>query len=207
MPDPAPTPEPVVEAPVAAAPPTADAIEAAVSGVSASLDALLPPPPEPLAAGAPPAPTGEFAVPPAPPMGPQGPSTQPVTPGVARPAPRIDITPDMPNLPTRAPGSNDVDGPDRIAQGLTAGTEPSALSAALAAFDTPHTEIADDLPSRDPDDAPIHLGEDPTSIAPSRLDPEAFRERLRSFQSEYSTGRDLGDDQPDNHTDLGGDLR
>ncbi len=176
----------------------------AITGATESPEA----PPSPLAAPAPmTAPSAEFAVPPAPPMTPSGPSLQPVAPETARPAPKIEPVPPALDLPTRSPGAQDVDGPDRIAQGHTAGSEPSALSAALSAFDTPRVDSSEDLPSREHDHEPMNVTEDSTSVAPSRLDPEAFRERLRSFQSEFSTGRDEADDQTDNHLDLGGDLR
>lgn len=188
-----------------------DAITAATAAPEVATPEVATPdiPPPPMTAPPAPAglPTAEFAVPPAPPMTPSGPSSQPVAPDTARPAPKIDPVPETLSLPTRSPGSQDVDSPDRIADGMTAGTEPSALSAALTAFDTPHIDSSEDLPSREHGDEPMSIPEDPTTVAPSRLDPEAFRERLRSFQSEFSTGRDVTDGQTDNHLDLGGDLR
>ena len=63
-----------------------------------------------------------------------------------------------------------------------------------------------DLPTRDPGSAFDH-DEVTTSTSQSRLDPEAIRERLRSFRQEFQLGRDgegaTGHDG--DQTDLGGD--
>ncbi len=165
---------------------------------------------------------GEFDIPPAPPMSTDGLNRRPVTPDTARPAPdpRPSGPPSGPSLPTRSPGrgpSTGADEPDRLAGTTAEHDEPSALSAALAAFDAPYGNAAPDhaggsqLPTRTRVGDPVDPVEDPAPITQSRLDPEALRERLRSFQSEYNTGLDTDTSQRQTYdhqnTDLGGDRR
>ena len=149
----------------------------------------LPPPPS--VAPAAPAPHGEFDIPPAPPLTPGGPSSRPVTPTTARPVPHPaePVAALSLSLPTRTPArAAGTDGPDRLADAL------NALPTRAAS-----TGMASPI-----DDAP--------PITQSRLDPEALRDRLRSFQTEFTSGLDSptdGDnfttyDQP---SDLGGDRR
>jgi signal transduction histidine kinase len=178
--------------PSAAAPPAPAAPPAGFA------DPQLPPPPAIR--------HGEFDVPPAPPVTADGPSRSPVSPVEARPAPRLETQADTgPALPTRSPGAQTAaGGPDRLAEAPPSGSEPGALSAALAAFDAPHTDPTDDLPTRAPGFGSQEPIDEPSSISQSRLDPEALRERLRSFQSEFATGQETG---PDPQTDLGGDPR
>ncbi len=182
-------------------------------GEPASLTDHLPPP------GATVARThGEFDVPPAPPMTTESLSRGPVTPDTARPAPepRPAERPLGSTLPTRSPGNGPATGadePDRLAGTAAEHDEPSALSAALAAFDSPYAATATDghLPTRTWVGDPVEHIEDPASITQSRLDPEALRERLRAFQSEFSTGVDSDTSQhqtyDNQNSDLGGDRR
>jgi hypothetical protein len=120
-----------------------------------------------------------------------------------------------PSLPTRSPGTGPDGGTDRLANGtdddspVAAGGAPSALQAALSAFsagrngdtaptDAPVPAPAGDtasgavpsLPTRGRNgDAPNGTTfDDSPSTTQSRLDPEALRERLRAFQSEFRTG-------------------
>jgi hypothetical protein len=132
-------------------------------------------------------------VPPRPPVTAEGPSRGPVAPEAARqaPIPRVDL-PGLPALPTRSPGAGPDGGYDRLAD------EPSALAAALAAFDRRDEELPNGPQGSDPP------GGELPSAGPSRLEPEALRERLRSFQNEFRTA---SDDVAVNHSDLGGDRR
>jgi hypothetical protein len=185
----------------------------------------VPPPPITAAPVAPVAPAAEFAPAPAefdrplaPPPSLDGPSRQPVAPADAiapatmRTAP---VAPSEPLLPTRSPGRGPDGGPDRLASfgtdsPVAATSSPSALQAALAAFDTRRNGDRGALPSRPRSDefAAADFG-DSSSVAQSRLDPDALRERLRSFQTEFRTGTDGGTDtnNSNNNADLGGDRR
>ena len=160
--------------------------------------------------------SGEFDVPPAPPLTAAGPSRRPVSPDSARPAPVPQFgaagSLDTSSLPTRSPGRDPgADHPDRLAGTAVSSTsEPSALSAALSAYDTGRNGAADGLPTRARVGDPIEMIEEPLPTAQSRLDPEALRQRLRAFQSEFTTGLDSetgGDKYDHDHTDLGGDRR
>jgi hypothetical protein len=124
-----------------------------------------------------------------------------------------------PGLPTRSPGRG-PDGPDRLAgptspsvmadAPVAATSSPSALQAALTAFDSRRAG-PDALPTRERSASPAAPGtfEEPASITQSRLDPEVLRERLRAFQTEFRTasagGIDTDHDQE--KSDLGGDRR
>ncbi len=126
-----------------------------------------------------------------------------------------------PSLPTRSPGRG-PDGPDRLAAPtgpsfsddvpVAATSSPSALQAALTAFDT-RRNGHDSLPTRDRGATePAFSGtfEEPASISQSRLDPEVLRERLRAFQTEFRTATAGGAATDQDHsstTDLGGDRR
>lgn len=160
----------------------------------------------------------EFDRPLAPPPSLDGPSRTPVVPADAVPAPAMRTAPTAPaspNLPTRSPSKGPDGGPDRLASfgdenAVAPTSSPSALQAALAAFDTRRSGDTGSLPTRprtdgfDADD----FGEG-SGASQSRLDPEALRERLRAFQTEFRTGTAGGTEQ--NHTtinaDLGGDRR
>lgn len=188
----------------------------------AAVAAEPPAPPAPAATVAPMTPTApvtpvpaEFDRPLAPPPNLGGPSQAPVAPADAVPAPAMRTVPSGPNLPTRSPSKGPDGGPDRLAsfgnENTVAPTSsPSALQAALAAFDTRRNGESGSLPTRprtdgfDADD----FG-DGSGASQSRLDPEALRERLRAFQTEFRTGTAGGTEQ--NHTsinvDLGGDRR
>jgi hypothetical protein len=91
-------------------------------------------------------------------------------------------------------------------------SSPSALQAALTAFDT-RRNGHDSLPTRDRGASePAFSGtfEEPASISQSRLDPEVLRERLRAFQTEFRTATAGGAATDQDHsstTDLGGDRR
>jgi len=178
----------------------------------------LPPPPPAQAPRTP----GEFDTPLAPPISADGPSRGPVAPATARsgPAPSpADAPPSLPNLPTRSPSSG-PDGPDRLTdvtvasddRGQSTESSPSALQSALAAFDTGRNGSGDSngtngsLPTRTPSGDPVPQVEQPSSATASRLDPEALRERLRSFQSEFHGSTSPGTSDDDT-SDLGGDLR
>jgi hypothetical protein len=94
---------------------------------------------------------------------------------------------------------------------IAATSSPSALQAALTAFDSRRSG-PDALPTRDRSASIAAPGtfEEPASIAQSRLDPEVLRERLRAFQTEFRTATSGGiDSDHDNSstTDLGGDRR
>lgn len=122
---------------------------------------------------------GEFDRPLAPPLTAAPLSQRPVAPANALGVPPAPPPPTPPGLPTRQPGSGLPDGgPDRLADA------PSALEAALGSASLPtRTRVGDPV-------API---EEPVSAAASRLDPEALRERLRAFQSEFRSGHDATD--------------
>jgi hypothetical protein len=186
----------------------------------------LPPPPMNLRG------PGEFDSPLAPPMTASGPSRGPVAPETARSA-AARSAPDAgaakPNLPTRSPGSG-PDGPDRLIDiapdnehaPSDPGAAPSALQSALSAFDSGRNGTNGSngsLPTRTPVGEPVDQIEEPLATAPSRLDPDALRDRLRAFQTEFRSGGggdDGDDDVPgstapgtnnDHNSDLGGDLR
>ena len=93
---------------------------------------------------------------------------------------------------------------------VAATSSPSALQAALTAFDSRRSG-PDSLPTRDrtAEAAPPGTFEEPASIAQSRLDPEVLRERLRAFQTEFRTATTGGIESDQDHSshDLGGDRR
>ncbi len=222
-------------APDVAAPPAVP-VAGATFGLTATLpnretEVAAPPPP-------PPAPTtllapatapiaAEFDRPLAPPPNADGPSRQPVVPADAHPAPAMRTTapaPLDPLLPTRSPSRGPDGGFDRLAsfgaggapaeQSVVATSSPSALQAALASFDSRRGGETATLPSRSRSEgfaAPVI--DDTASAAQSRLDPDALRERLRAFQTEFRTGTTGGTDtnnatyNADRNADLGGDRR
>jgi hypothetical protein len=173
--------------------------------------------------------SGEFDRPPAPPSFGFEPASRPFTDPTARPIPARPAGPERqaasghvnPSLPTRSRGTG-PDGPDRLAAqlngpigpsaGHVAPTAPGSLKAALTAFEAgragvrPESVAPPQLPTRAPGNAYDH-DEVTASTSQSRLDPEAIRERLRSFRQEFQLGRDgeaaagHDGDQPD----LGGD--
>ncbi len=162
------------------------------------------PPVEPVHADLPPPPpahpVGEFDVPPAPPIGANGLARRPVTPDTARPAPIPTPGADTaPALPTRTQRGTGPDGPDRLANpALTPGgepavsaSEPGALQAALAAFDSGRSalnaEPAGDLPTRAQNAGAVDPLDDSPAVTQSRVDPSALRDRLRAFQSEFTS--------------------
>jgi hypothetical protein len=170
-------------------------------------------------------PHGEFDVPPAPPILPGALSHRPVTPDTARPAPVPAHSPDpAPALPTRTQKGSGPEGPDRLA-GLSSDTgvpvapsEPSALQAALAAFDNGRSAVnaqpAGELPTRDRLGERLDRIEETQSVTQSRVDPSALRDRLRAFQSEFTnangsgnSGSDIYTDHNESQPDLGGDPR
>jgi hypothetical protein len=169
---------------------------------------------------APVATSGEFDRVPAPPVTVGGLSRGPVIPAEALPPSTVRLPdPIDPGLPTRTPGRG-PDGPDRMAaptgQSVMADapiaptSSPSALQAALTAFDT-RRNGHDALPTRDRSE-PAMPGtyEEPASITQSRLDPEVLRERLRAFQNEFRTASAGGahtDQDHSSNADLGGDRR
>lgn len=174
------------------------------------------------AAPAPVAATGEFDRVPAPPMGADSLTRRPVTPADALPPATVRLPdPIDPGLPTRTPGRG-PDGPDRLAAPtgpavmadapIAATSSPSALAAALTAFDT-RRNGHDSLPTRERgahEPAASATYEEPASITQSRLDPEVLRERLRAFQNEFRTASAGGIDTEQDissTTDLGGDRR
>ncbi len=161
---------------------------------------------------------GEFDVPPAPPIGASGLTQRPVSPDTARPAPVPRPIDDTPALPTRTQRGTGPEGPDRLADpALTPGgepavtsSEPGALQAALAAFDSGrsalHAEPAGDLPTRPRGSDPIGRFDEPQAVTQSRVDPSALRDRLRAFQSEFTNangdltaGSDVYHDHNDHH--------
>ncbi|MFP5488608.1 MAG: hypothetical protein ACLGHQ_09920, partial [Acidimicrobiia bacterium] len=180
------------------------------------LSAGLPPAPAPAPAPGPapapaPAPVaarhGEFDRPLAPPLTAAPLTQRPVAPADALGVPPAPPPPRLPGLPTRNPGSGLPDGgPDRLAAEAEA---PAALEAALGGALPTRTRVGD----------PVDPVEEPQSTAASRLDPEALRERLRAFQTEFQSGHaaDADDHHADHHgttqsanhsnVDLGGDRR
>jgi hypothetical protein len=163
---------------------------------------------------------GEFDRVPAPPMTADGLSRRPVTPSDAMPPATVRLPdPIDPGLPTRTPGRG-PEGPDRLAAPSGAAyvtdapvaptSSPSALQAALTAFDT-RRNGHDSLPTRDRSEPALPgTFEEPASISQSRLDPEVLRERLRAFQTEFRTASAGGNDTTPDHSsnsDLGGDRR
>src|SRR5690606_18717353 len=169
-------------------PPSVDVVGDADAGHDADDDPTselpLPPPSATL-------PGPGLRVPPAPPaLAGGGPSRQPVTPEHALPVPKFDPTPEpAPSLPTRTRGN--PSGPaaevDRLddERPVAASSAPSALRDALSAFDRGRKSGADALPVRSRTATATAYddpSEEPASIASSRLDPDALRERLRAFQ-------------------------
>ena len=142
------------------------------------------------------APVGEFDIPPAPPNTATNPSQRPVAPSTAQrapePAPR-DLTP---SLPTRTPGTGPDGGPDRLAASLDAAAN--------------HNPGNGDLPTRTRGPEPTGPVEEPLATTAAG-NPEALRDRLRAFQTEFRSalGTDslTHDDQTagHDHPDLGGD--
>ena len=191
-------------------PPSVDVVGDADAGHDADDDPTselpLPPPSATL-------PGPGLRVPPAPPaLAGGGPSRQPVTPEHALPVPKFDPAPEpAPTLPTRTRGN--PSGPaaevDRLEdeRPVAASSAPSALRDALSAFDRGRKSGADALPVRSRtatayDDGP---SDEPASIASSRLDPNALRERLRAFQTEFHTGLTDAEERGHDSFDLGGD--
>jgi len=162
---------------------------------------------------------GEFDVPPAPPIGANSLTQRPVSPDTARPAPMPTPTGDTtPALPTRTQRGTGPEGPDRLANPADApggdstvtNSEPGALQAALAAFDSGRSaldaEPAGDLPTRPRGGDPVDQFDEPQAVTQSRVDPSALRDRLRAFKSEFTnagdkTGSDIYDDRNDQHHD------
>lgn len=193
-------PAPAAEQPVAEAPVTPE------SALSAPPDSRL---------------QGEFDVPPAPPLTAEPLTQRPVSPDTARPAPIPAPEPEAPSgLPTRTQRGTGPDGPDRLANAAfsdaapVATSEPSALQAALSAFDTGRSKVTAEptgsLPSRDRVSDPASMIDEQQSVTQSRVDPSALRDRLRAFQSEFSgAGESAGgtDIYTDHNRDLGGDPR
>jgi hypothetical protein len=158
-------------------------------------------------------------VPPAPPITADPLTRRPVSPDTARPAPvPTAFAPQTASLPTRTQRGPGPDGPDRITDAVdtpVTTSEPGALQAALAAFEAGRSagtaKQAEDLPTRVPVEEAAERVEDPQVVTQSRVDPSALRDRLRAFQSEFSSansesaaGSDIYADQ---NTDLGGDPR
>jgi hypothetical protein len=94
-------------------------------------------------------------------------------------------------------------------------SEPGALQAALAAYDSGRAAVkaptANALPTRGPNADPGPMADEPLPVTQSRVDPSALRDRLRAFQSEFSSasgdhagGSDIYTDQ---NRDSGGDPR
>ena len=165
--------------------------------------------------------SGEFDRPPAPPIMASSPSSHPVTPEHARPVPTPRTLEPVAalglNLPVRSPSAG-PEGPDRLADVGTSSdspvaqtSTPSALQAALSAFDVGRNSNGTGaLPTRDRVSDPVPAGqfEEQQSVTQSRLDPEALRERLRAFQSEFRTGaNNPNESNSHSNIDLGGDPR
>jgi signal transduction histidine kinase len=162
--------------------------------------------------------SSEFDRQPAPPMLATSPSRQPVTPDNARPLPATRPAPPTndPHLPVRSPGSG-PEGPDRLADitnpAVVGSSAPSALQAALSAFDSGRNATSSGgpaLPTRARVGDPVLPSsfQEQVSVAQSRLDPDALRDRLRAFQTEFRTGVVSSDDKSTTpSTDLGGDHR
>ncbi|HEY3484508.1 MAG TPA: ATP-binding protein, partial [Ilumatobacteraceae bacterium] len=188
--------------------------------VQPSLDAVAEAPPAPDALFLPPAPgarvAGEFDRPPAPPAFGTTPVARPVADPNARPVPqrKPEDPPASPTwdrggaLPTRSRGNAPDGGVDRLSDTpMVVPAVPSSLQAALTAFDAGRNGRAPSLQTRNPGAAGNgdHGGDDrdgqPASIAPSKLDADAIRERLRAFQTEYKFGRHDGADDEDHGGD------
>lgn len=117
----------------------------------------------------------EFDRPLAPPLLAAPLSQRPVAPADALGAPPAPPPPLAPSLPTRRPGAGAPDGgPDRLADAA------SALESAL--------DIG--LPTRTRAEEPAVHAEPPLAVSANRLDPEALRDRLRAFQTEFRSGVD-----------------
>jgi hypothetical protein len=85
---------------------------------------------------------------------------------------------------------------------VAATSSPSALQAALTAFDS-RRNGHDALPTRDRSASELAAPgtyEEPASITQSRLDPEVLRERLRAFQNEFRTATTGGTDSDQDHS-------
>lgn len=212
----APNAEPPVEQPIAEAPPAPAESQFDVPVVEHDVHdgretgdedptSELPLPPPPAA----PLPGPGLQVPPAPPiLAAGGPSRQPVTPDHALPVPKFEPAPEPPPLPTRSRGN--PSGPaaevDRLEEerSVAASSAPSALRDALSAFDRGRKSGTDALPVRTRT-ATVESDEEPASIAASRLDPDALRQRLRAFQTEFHTGLTDAEERGHDSFDLGGD--
>jgi signal transduction histidine kinase len=217
--------QPVVEQPVVETPsmPDAPSVVEPIAETPSIAEPIAPPAP----AGAiphlpPPLPSrthGEFNVPPAPPITADPLTRRPVSPDTARPAPvPTAFAPQTAGLPTRTQRGTGPDGPDRITDTGSAPvttSEPGALQAALAAFEAGRSAVtakqAEDLPTRVPVEEAAERAEDPQVVTQSRVDPSALRDRLRAFQSEFSSANSESAGGPDiytdQNTDLGGDPR
>jgi hypothetical protein len=183
---------------------------------AASDESLDPMPPVPaLSALPPPPPTarmhGEFDAPLAPPVTVGGPSRGPVAPTSARSAPaRLPTAVPPPSLPTRTSGLAS-DRPDPLTEVDDPhdphDPAPTALQSALATLGADPTGSNGPLPTRSRhDDTMMTSEEPPIATTPSQLDPEALRQRLRAFQTEFSMGG-ATTDPLDDHDDAGGDRR
>ncbi len=153
-------------------------------------------------------PQAEFDMPLAPPVGLAGSSQRPVAPDSARQFPSVSTPPPAaPTLPTRTNRGTGPEGPDRLAdpaagpagdESPVATSEPSALQAALSAFDTGRNAVraapSGVLPTRARSADPAPHVEEPSAVAQSRIDPAALRDRLRAFQSEFSSAGDASSD-------------
>lgn len=155
---------------------------------------------------------GEFDSPLAPPVTADGPSRGPVAPTSARSTPdRLPGDPTPPSLPTRTSGIAS-EHPDRLIEVSARHADPhdpsdqerTALLSALAAFGAGSTGS---LPTRTRhEDTMMTNEEPPIPTTPSQLDPEALRQRLRAFQTEFTIGGG-SPDSLDEHGDVGGDRR
>jgi len=205
-----------VEAAIEAPPADEPTSEPMPEPITASVPADLPPP-------APARP--EFDVPVAPPISANGLTHRPVTPDTARPAPTLKPIDDTPLLPTRTQRGTGPDGPDRLADpaGTTVGdtpvatSEPGALQAALAAYDAGRAAVnapaVESLPTRDRTTEPLQTFDEQQPVTQSRVDPSALRDRLRAFQTEFTSasseptaGHDIyADHHADHHADHNND--
>ncbi|MEO6570839.1 MAG: ATP-binding protein, partial [Ilumatobacteraceae bacterium] len=162
----------------------------------------------------PPARRAEFDAPPAPPVTVGGHAQRPVSPDTARQAPLPRLTPpSLPGLPTRQPGAG-PSGPDRMTDSpVAAAGDPGALQSALSAFDNARNGDGGALPTRSPSGDTGSYFEEQLATSQSRLDPDALRERLRAFQTEFRTATDTisagnsSTSTTDTQIDLGGDHR
>ncbi len=221
-------PEFVPEPPIEFAPePTAMAeqpaeldAELAVELALAAFDEhVQPEPPAPMLSKFPPPPPtarqhGEFDAPIAPPVTAAGPSRGPVAPTSARSAAaRPPASTSQPNLPTRSSGAA-ADAVDPLIEvGLSQplsndarNASPVALQSALAVFEFDPLGSGRLLPNRPRLEDFGFADETPLATAQSRLDPEALRQRLRSFQAEFNSGG-ASPEPPTDHGDFGGDRR